>query len=297
MDKLHLMKVFIAVAEALSFAAAARKLSMSPPAVTRAITTLENHLKTKLLIRTTRHVRLSEAGLRYLEDAKRICQAIVEADEVAMGVNAEPRGHLTITAPALFGKMYVLPSVIDYLQRYPAMSVSALLLDRVVSMLDEGVDVAIRIGELADSSMNAIRVGRVRRVLCASPNYLKQYGTPKNLTELSSHTLITASNIGNLWKFGDQSSATRLQIQPRLSVTTHDAAIDAAIQGLGITRVLSYQIAASLESGALTTLLDDYQPPSMPIHILHSEGRHTSSKVRTFVDMMALQLRENPALR
>jgi DNA-binding transcriptional LysR family regulator len=291
------MKVFIAVAEALSFAAAARKLSMSPPAVTRAITTLENHLKTKLLIRTTRHVRLSEAGLRYLEDAKRICQAIVEADEVAMGVNAEPRGHLTITAPALFGKMYVLPSVIDYLQRYPAMSVSALLLDRVVSMLDEGVDVAIRIGELADSSMNAIRVGRVRRVLCASPNYLKQYGTPKNLTELSSHTLITASNIGNLWKFGDQSSATRLQIQPRLSVTTHDAAIDAAIQGLGITRVLSYQIAASLESGSLTTLLDDYQPPSMPIHILHSEGRHTSSKVRTFVDMMALQLRENPALR
>jgi DNA-binding transcriptional LysR family regulator len=291
------MKVFIAVAEALSFAAAARKLSMSPPAVTRAITTLENHLRTKLLIRTTRHVRLSEAGLRYLEDAKRICQAIVEADEVAMGVNAEPRGHLTITAPALFGKMYVLPSVIDYLQRYPAMSVSALLLDRVVSMLDEGVDVAIRIGELADSSMNAIRVGRVRRVLCASPNYLKQYGTPKNLTELSSHTLITASNIGNLWKFGDQSSATRLQIQPRLSVTTHDAAIDAAIQGLGITRVLSYQIAASLESGSLTTLLDDYQPPSMPIHILHSEGRHTSSKVRTFVDMMALQLRENPALR
>jgi DNA-binding transcriptional LysR family regulator len=291
------MKVFIAVAEALSFAAAARKLSMSPPAVTRAITTLENHLRTKLLIRTTRHVRLSEAGLRYLEDAKRICQAIVEADEVAMGVNAEPRGHLTITAPALFGKMYVLPSVIDYLQRYPAMSVSALLLDRVVSMLDEGVDVAIRIGELADSSMNAIRVGRVRRVLCASPNYLKQYGTPKNLTELSSHTLITASNIGNLWKFGDQSSATRLQIQPRLSVTTHDAAIDAAIQGLGITRVLSYQIAASLESGALSTLLDDYQPPSMPIHILHSEGRHTSSKVRTFVDMMALQLRENPALR
>jgi DNA-binding transcriptional LysR family regulator len=164
-------------------------------------------------------------------------------------------------------------------------------------MLDEVVDVAIRIGELADSSMNAIRVGRVRRVLCASPNYLKQYGTPKNLTELSSHTLITASNIGNLWKFGDQSSATRLQIQPRLSVTTHDAAIDAAIQGLGITRVLSYQIAASLESGALSTLLDDYQPPSMPIHILHSEGRHTSSKVRTFVDMMALQLRENPALR
>jgi DNA-binding transcriptional LysR family regulator len=297
MDKLHLMTVFIAVAESLSFAAAARKLSMSPPAVTRAITTLENNLKTKLLIRTTRHVRLSEAGLRYLEDAKRICQAIVEADDVAMGVNAEPSGHLTITAPALFGKMYVLPGVIDYLQRYPAMSVSALLLDRVVSMLDEGVDVAIRIGELADSSMNAIRVGQVRRVLCASPNYLKQYGTPKNLTELSTHTLITASNIGNLWKFGDQSSAARLQIQPRLSVTTHEAAIDAAIHGLGITRVLSYQIAASLESGSLSTLLDDYQPPSMPIHILHREGRHTSAKVRAFVDMMALQLRGNPALR
>ncbi|MFA5170617.1 MAG: LysR family transcriptional regulator [Sulfuriferula sp.] len=296
MDKLHLMKVFIAVAEALSFAAAARNLSMSPPAVTRAITTLENHLKTKLLIRTTRHVRLSEAGLRYLEDVKRICQTIVEADEVAMGVNAEPRGHLTITAPALFGKMYVLPGMIDYLQRNPAMSVSALLLDRVVSMLDEGVDVAIRIGELADSSMNAIRVGQVRRVLCASPNYLEQHGTPKNLTELSTHTLITASNIGNLWKFGDQSSATRLQIQPRLSVTTHDAAIDAAIHGLGITRVLSYQIAASLDSGSLSTLLDDYQPPSMPIHILHSEGRHTSAKVRAFVDMMVRQLRENPAL-
>lgn len=296
MDKLHLMTVFIAVAEAQNFAAAARKLAMSPPAVTRAVTALENHLGAKLLIRTTRHVRISDAGQRYLDDAKRIISAISEADEVAAGINAEPQGKLSITAPALFGKMFVMPVVIAFLQRHPAVQVSALLLDSVVNLLDEGIDIAIRIGELADSSLNAIRVGQVRRVLCASPNYLAQHGIPQTLTELSTHTLITASNSGNTWKFGHDANAAALQIQPRLSVTTHDAAIDAAVQGLGITRVLSYQIAALLKTGALITMLDEHEPPAMPIHVLHSEGRRTSAKVRAFVDMMVLQLQGDAAL-
>lgn len=296
MNQLHLMSVFIAVAEAQSFAVAARKLAISPPAVTRAVTALENHLSVKLLIRTTRHVRLSDAGQRYLNDAKRIINAISEIDEVATGINAEPRGQLSITAPALFGKMFVLPVVIAFLQRHPAVQVSALLLDRVVNMLEEGVDIAIRIGELADSGMNAVRVGQVRRVLCASPSYLAQHGTPQTLTELTTHTLITASNAGNTWKFGHNANAISVQIQPRFSVTTHDAAIDAAVHGLGITRVLSYQIAALLETGALTTLLNEHEPPAMPIHILHSEGRRASAKIRTFVDMMVLQLQGNAAL-
>lgn len=292
MDKLHLMNVFVAVAETQSFAAAARKLAISPPAVTRAVTALENQLKVKLLIRTTRHVRITDAGREYLASAKHIIHAVSEADETAMGINATPRGHLTITAPVLFGKMFVLPGVISLLQRHPAMSISALLLDRVVNLLDEGIDVAVRIGELTDSSMNAVRVGQVRRVICASPQYLAQHGTPQTLNELAGHTLISASNSGNAWKF----NTATLQVQPRLSVTTHDAAIDVAVHGLGITRVLSYQISALLATGALTTLLDTEQPAAMPIHVLHSEGRHTSAKVRAFVDMMVLQLQEDAAL-
>ncbi|MEQ1667936.1 MAG: LysR family transcriptional regulator [Sulfuriferula sp.] len=292
MGKLHLMNVFVAVAETQSFAAAARKLAISPPAVTRAVTALENQLKVKLLIRTTRHVRITDAGRDYLASAKHIIHAVSEADETAMGINATPRGHLTITAPVLFGKMFVLPGVISLLQRHPALSISALLLDRVVNLLDEGVDIAIRIGELTDSSMYAIRVGQVQRVICASPHYLAQHGTPQTLNELTSHTLIAASNSGNTWKFNTAS----LQVQPRLTVTTHDAAIDAAVHGLGITHVLSYQIAALLATGALTTLLDFEQPTAMPIHILHSEGRHISAKVRAFVDTMVLLLRDNMAL-
>ena len=181
MDRLHLMEVFVAVAEEEGFAAGARRLRMSPPAVTRAIAALEARLGVKLLNRTTRFVRVTEAGQRYLDDTRRIIGEVDEADEAAAGINAEPRGHLSVTAPVMFGSLYVTPGIVEFLERYPAAEVSAVFLDRIVNMLEEGIDVGVRIGELPDSSMKALRVGYVRRVLCAAPSYLERHGEPEGV--------------------------------------------------------------------------------------------------------------------
>jgi DNA-binding transcriptional LysR family regulator len=298
MDRLHLMTVFVAVAEEESFAGGARRLGMSPPAVTRAIAALEARLGVKLLNRTTRFVRTTEAGQRYLDDSRRIIGEVDEAGEAAAGINAEPRGHLAITAPVLFGKMFVLPVIVEFLQRYPAMKVSALFLDRVVNLLEEGLDVGVRIGELPDSSMRAIRVGSVRRVMCASPDYLEKYGMPHNPRELSGHNIVAASGVSPTieWKFGQGAELTAVRVKPRLTVTTNDAAIEAALQGFGITRLLSYQVAPQLASGQLKIILSEFEPAPMPIHVLHREGRYASAKVRSFVDLIAIRLREDHAL-
>jgi DNA-binding transcriptional LysR family regulator len=295
MDRLHLMTVFVAVAEEESFAGGARRLGMSPPAVTRAIAALEERIGVKLLNRTTRYVRATEAGQRYLDDSRRIIAELDEADEAAAGINAEPRGHLAVTAPVLFGKLFVLPGIVEYLQRHPAMEVSALFVDRVVNLLEEGLDVGVRIGELPDSSMKAIRVGSVRRVMCASPGYLDMHGIPHTLAGLSGHTLIAASAVTptHEWKFGKDSS---VRVKPRLTVNTNDAAIEAAVQGFGITRLLSYQVAAYLALGQLKIVMPEFEPASMPIHVLHREGRYASVKIRSFVDLIAARIRENPAL-
>lgn len=299
MARLETMEIFVAVAEEQSFAGGARRLNLSAPAVTRAVAALEERLGVKLLTRTTRYVRLTDAGQRYLEDARRIVNEANEADEAAAGINAEPRGHLVVTAPVLFGRMFVIPGIVDYLQRFPAVEVSAIFLDRVVNMLEEGIDVGIRIGELPDSSMRAIRVGHVRQVLCASPGYLAEKGIPKSPAALSLHTLIVAAT-GSWsaieWKFLDGDKITTDKIKPRLSVTGNDAAIAAAIDGLGITRVLSYQVAPFLASGQVQTVLSEYELQPLPIHVLHREGRHASAKVRSFVDLMVERLRADQVI-
>ncbi|MDI1231731.1 MAG: LysR family transcriptional regulator [Methylobacter sp.] len=299
MDRLEMMTVFVAVAEEQSFAGGARRLSMSAPAVTRYIAALEQRLDIKLLTRTTRYVRVTDAGQRYLEDARRIIHDVDEADEAAAGINAEPHGHLAVTAPVLFGRMFVIPGIADYLQRFSKMEVSAIFLDRVVNLLEEGLDVGIRIGELPDSSMRAIRVGQVRRVLCASPAYLAAQGIPRSPGDLPHHSLVTPAT-GSWsaveWKFVDGEKIMSFKIKPRLSVTSNDAAIEAAIRGMGITRVLSYQIAPFLASGQLQTLLRGYEPEPLPIHVMHREGRYASAKVRTFVDLMVERLRSDKAL-
>ena len=298
MDRFHLMTVFVAVAEQESFAAGARKLGMSPPAVTRAIAALEDRLGIQLLTRTTRYVRATDAGLRYLEHARRIIAEADEADEVAAGVHAAPRGQLAVTAPVLFGRMFVMPSMVEYLQRFPDMSISALFLDRVVNLLEEGMDVGIRIGELPDSTMRAIGVCHVRRVVCASPTYLKAHGTPKSPAELARHTIIAASPVSpNVdWKFAQGKKTLGVRLTPRLSVTSNEAAIVAAAQGFGVTRLLSYQIAPYLASGQLKTVLGAYEPARLPIHIVHREGRQASAKVRTFVDLLVEKLQTDKAL-
>ncbi|MCJ8304859.1 LysR family transcriptional regulator [Shewanella sp.] len=298
MDRFHLLKVFIAVAEEQGFAAAARRLNMSPPAVTRAIAALEVQLNVKLLNRTTRYVRATDVGLRYLDDARRILAELRAADEAVTGINAEPQGHLAITAPVMFGSLFVMPTLVKYLQQHPKMEVSAIFLDRVVNMLEEGIDVGLRIGQLPDSSMRARRVGSVRLVLCASPQYIQEHGIPLHPDELDQHTIIAskAGNNGLDWRFPDGKTIKSVKVKPRLTVTTNDAAISSAASGLGITRLLSYQIAPQLASGELKILLEDYEPEPRPVHIIHREGPNGSAKVRSLVDLLAEQLMNDPAL-
>ncbi|MEN9865975.1 MAG: hypothetical protein RL748_1565, partial [Pseudomonadota bacterium] len=282
MDRLQMMAVFVAVAEEEGFAGAARRLAMSPPAVTRSIAALETHLGVKLFKRSTRLVRLTDAGQRYLPDARQVLLAADEADMHAAGANAEPHGQLVLTAPMMFGRLYVMPGVVAYMQHYPQMQVSAMFADRVVNLLEEGVDVAFRIGDLADSGYHAFKVGTVRRVLCAAPAYLAQHGTPLEPDQLNQHQLVLSRGInatGEI-KLMQQNTPLTIKVKPRLWVNDNAAVIEAAVSGLGIVSVISYQIATQLAAGTLQIILPDYELPPMPIHIVHAEGRYAPAKVR-----------------
>lgn len=298
MDRFQQMQVFQAVADSEGFAGGARRLGLSAPVVTRAVAALEETLGVKLFYRTTRHVRLTDAGLRYLDDVRRILQAVQEADDTAAGINAEPRGQLVLTAPVLFGKLYVMPLVSAFLQQYPAVEMSCLFLDRVVNMLEEGVDVGIRIGELPDSSLRAVRVGQVRRVLVASPAYLAQHGVPQGVYDLAGHQIVAASAISPVqeWQFSSPEGSSSVRLRPRLTVTSNDSAIAAACAGMGITRILSYQVAAQLAAGELQVVLGGYEPPPLPIHVLHREERGGAAKVRAFVEFISVALRQDSTL-
>ena len=299
MDKLHLINVFVAVVDTNGFAGAARKLSISPPAVTRAINELESHLGVRLLTRTTRVVRVTDAGLRYVTDCRRILAEITEADESVGGVNSAPRGRLSLTAPVLFGAKFITPIVTDYLQRYQEMSASCLFLDRVVNMIDEGMDVAVRIGELPDSSLQAVLVGHVRRIICASPKYLEKHGIPKNPDDLQSHVLISASAVTPTqeWRLMVNGVPSIIKIQPRLTTSTNDSAVAAVESGVGLVRLMSFQVADQLRDGKLKVVLGEFEPPALPVHVVPDhEGRHATRKARTFLDMAIERLRADPAL-
>ncbi|UPG92116.1 LysR family transcriptional regulator [Luteibacter aegosomaticola] len=298
MDQLHLMKVFVAVGEEESFAAASRRIDLSPAAVTRAIAALEDELGVKLLARTTRSVRLTEAGQRYLDDTRNILASITEANEAAAGVNAAPKGNLSITASVMFGRTFVMPCVVRYLQDYPEVDVSAYFLDRVVNMVEEGIDVAVRIGHLPDSSLKALKVGQVRRLMVASPAYLETHGVPEHPADLLRHTIIATSGLSPRvdWKFGSAEDPTLVRTKPRLTVTGNDAAIAAAVAGLGVTRLLSYQVGEELASGKLKIILADYEEAPWPVHVVHRESKYGSTKVRRFIDLLAEHLRQHPHL-
>lgn len=298
MDRFHLIKVFVAVVDTNGFAGAARKLNMSPPAVTRAINELEAHLGLRLLTRTTRTVRVTDAGERYVQDCKRILAEMLEADESVSGMHSSPKGRLTITAPVLFGGTYVTPVVTEYLTRYPDVSASCLFLDRIVNLLDEGVDVAVRIGELPDSTMQAIRVGQVRRVICASPGYLATHGIPTSPDDLHAHTIVSASSVtpNPDWKLVERGVPRNIRLQARMVTTTNDSAIVAAIGGFGLTRLLSYQVTKHLRSGKLKTVLPDFEPAALPVHVVHREGRQVPQRVRAFLDLAIERLRQDATL-
>lgn len=297
-DRLQQMKVFVAVAEEQGFAAGARRLRQSAPTVTRAVAGLEQHLGVKLLNRTTRYVRATQAGLRYLEDARRILADVDAAEDAAAGINAEPRGVLSVTAPVLFGRQFVVPCIVDYLQKYQNMQVNALFLDRTVGLLEEGLDVGVRIGDLPDSSLRALRVGAIRRVLVASPSYLNDHGRSETPQALALHTTI-ASSAGSFaagWRFRSNGKEHSMRLHPRLTVTTNDAAIQAALEGLGITNVLFYQVADDIAAGRLEVVLAEHELPARPIHVIHREGAHSPNKVRAFIDLVATRLRAEESL-
>ena len=298
MDRLFAMTTFVAVVDSGGFASAARKLNLSPPVVTRAVAELEERLGLRLLTRTTRVVRVTDAGARFADDCRRILGDIEEAETAATGTNAAPRGTLTLTAPVLFGHLYVTPILVDYLQRFPEVDAQCLFLDRIVNVVEEGVDVAVRLGELPDSSLQATRVGRVRRVLVASPAYLLARGVPQRPQDLEQHSIVLASAAAPVheWRFNDGGKPLLQRLHARMRTTSNDSAIAAAVAGLGITRLLSYQVAAHIKSGALQTVLEDFEAAPLPVNVLHHEGRRATQKVRSFVDMAVDALRADPAL-
>jgi len=266
--------------------------------VTRAVIELERRLGASLLTRTTRVVRVTDAGERYAADCRRILSELNDADEAAAGVQGMPRGLLTVTASVLFGRMVVTPLVTEYLSRYPEADASCWFLDRVVNLVDEGVDVAVRIGEMPDSSLKGTRVGRVRRVVCASPDYLVRCGTPQRPADLTGHTIIAASSVAPTteWRFNESGRTVAVKVRPRLTTTTNDSAIEAALAGFGITRLMSYQVAQHVRDGRLEIVLSDCEGAALPMHLVHREGRHVSPKVRAFVDLASVALRSDYSL-
>ncbi|MBD1552719.1 LysR family transcriptional regulator [Pseudomonas typographi] len=295
MDRIQEMTLFAAIAEQPSFAAVARHFGLSTATVTRAVARLESRLGALLVVRTTRNMRLTEAGQRFAIDCRRLLSDLDEAESAAAGLHARPAGSLAVTAPQMFGALHVTPVLTRFLSQYPAVEIRAILVDRVVPLLEEGVDVAVRIGVLPDSSLTAIPVGSVRRMVCASAEYLAEHGVPRHPDDLRQHSTIStsASERAPQWLFRVDGEDYSVAVGSRLSLTSFQAAIGAAVQGWGLTQVPSYQIREHLQGGRLQCVLDAFEIAPEPVHVVYSEGRRGSSKVRSFVDVCVNALRHD----
>ena len=296
MDRLEAMRVFVAALDQGSLAAAGRRLRRSPAAVTRAIAALEAHVGVKLLHRTTRAITLTEAGERYAASCRRVLNDLDEADMQAAGERTAPRGLLTVTAPLIAGARILRPILDAFLDGQPAVQARLLLLDRVVNLVDEGVDAALRIAHLPDSSQIAIKVGAVRWVVCAAPDYLARSKPITQPTDIAGHNAIALGQLlpGDVWMFHGKDAAAKprpVRITSRLSVNTIEAALGSVIEGHGIARVLSYQVQQELRDGRLVRVLQDFEPPPLPVHIVVPEGRLAVAKVRAFVDFAVPKLK------
>jgi DNA-binding transcriptional LysR family regulator len=293
-DRLDIIAIFAAVAEQGSFAEAARRLGRTPAAVTRAVATLEGQLKTRLLNRTTRAVSLTDDGARYLEVCHRLLGAYQDLQALDIGSEAPPHGTLHVTAPALFGRLHVLPVITSFLARHPQVDVRAAFLDRVVSLIEEGFDVGVRLGNLPDSSLRAITVGHVHMAVYGSPDYLARHGTPEAPDDLARHAIISCSGMTNVpehWPFESGRGIDGVTVKPRLVVNTADAAAEAAASGHGLTYLVSYQVEALVTSGRLREVLANHIAPSFPVQIVHPAGRFVPTRVRHFIDHATTELR------
>jgi DNA-binding transcriptional LysR family regulator len=287
------MSVVVAVGEGGSLSAAARRLGLPLPTVSRRVSDLETHLNTRLFNRSTRRLTLTDAGQAYLHACKRILEDVTEAERAASGEFNAPRGDLVISAPIVFGRLHVLPTITAFLKVYPDVRIRFVQGDRMINLLEEHVDLAIRIGNLGDSSLVATRCGSTRRVVCGSPGYLGEFGIPKLPTDLGAHALISFEGLSSpdTWVFKAEPAEIAVPIRPKLTVNTAEAAIDAAIEGVGLTRVLSYQIERAVKAGALVTTLKRFEPASAPISLVYPSQRRLPLKVRAFLDFAAPRLR------
>ena len=294
MNRLESMSVLLAVVDAGSLSAAGRKLGMPLATVSRKVSELEAALGTRLLVRSTRQLALTESGHGYVAACRRILEDVGEAERNAAGEYRAPRGELVITAPVVFGRLHVLPILVEFLRAYPEVNARLALGDRIVNLIDEHVDLALRIGTLPDSGMVATGVGSLRRVACASPGYLAKAGTPSHPRELGAHSCVSfdALSAGSTWRFEDKGRESPVAINPRLTVTTAEAATDAAIANLGVTCVLSYQAEAALRTKKLVLVLEAFEPAPIPVSLVYSSQGRLPLKLRALLDFATPRLRK-----
>jgi len=294
MNRLEATSTLLAAVDAGSFTAASRKLHLPLATVSRRVSDLERHLRVQLLVRTSRRLELTDAGRAYVHACRDILASVEEAERAASGEYAAPRGDIAVTAPIVFGRLHVLPVIVDFLKAYPDINVRLMLTDRVANFTEDQVDVALRIGTLADSGLIAVRLGSVGRVVCASSTYLESSGAPlKQPSDLAKHVCITFAglNAPTRWTFRRNKADMSIAVKSRLAVDTAEAAIDAAAAGLGVTRVLSYQIADAVRDGRLTRVLSEFEPEPDPVSLIHSGQGPLPLKVRAFIDFATERLR------
>jgi DNA-binding transcriptional LysR family regulator len=293
MDRLEAMSIFLAVVEAGSLSSAARRQKTPLATVSRKISELESHLQTKLFNRSTRKVALTEAGSSYVVACKRILADVMEAERAASGEYAAATGGLTVTAPVGLGRAYLIPILAEFLKAYPEIDVELVLNDRIMSLPEEQIDVALRMGPLPDSSLMALRLGGIRRIFCASPTYLAARGTPRTPNDLAGHDCVSYPSLlsPDVWTFAGDESNLAVRVHSRLVVSNAEAACDAARAGIGITAAFSYLVESALKAGTLTTLLDEFQPPAWPVSLVYMAGRFLPIKLRAFLDFAAPRLK------
>lgn len=294
MNQLESMAILVAVADTGSLSAAARQLGVPLATVSRKVAGLEAHLGTRLLLRTTRQLSLTEAGAAYVAACRRILEEVGEAERAAMGEYAAPRGEIAITAPVVFGRLHVVPVVAEFLAHYPEIGVNLILTDRVVHLMEEQVDAAVRIGELPDSNLMAVGVGTVRQVVCGSPGYFNTHGAPETPRDLGGHECISFDVLESrrAWVFGAGKQVLEVPVPSRFAVNTAEAAIDAAKLDIGLVRVLFYQVADALQQGALRLVLESFESAPLPIHLVHRGQAPLPLKLRAFLDFAAPRLRQ-----
>jgi DNA-binding transcriptional LysR family regulator len=297
MDRLDAMSVLLAAVESGSLSKASRELRLPLATVSRKVAELEAHLKATLLIRSTKGLELTPAGRSYVTAAKSILEQLTEAERAASGEYTEPRGDLVVTAPIMFGRLHVLPVVTRFLEAFPEVSVGLVMTDRIAHFLEDQVDVALRIGPLPDSNLIATKIGDVRHVICASPDYLAASGSPATLDDIDKHSLVSFQSVSALstWSFEQDGAERTVSFRSRLSVNTIDAAIDAALAGAGLVRAVSYQIAGHVHAGRLAVVLEAFEPQPRPVHLVYDTQSRLPLKLRAFVDFVVPRLRERLA--